>query len=296
MADGKSRGVDELKTSFMFVRHGDPLPHEWMARHPDWGKFPATRGPRPVPRQVVPGTAWDAAGAGEAAEYGLTSRPVSVGAPAVRRRRVPVHRLPTRAGSMDIRDAIGAYREASGTIDRAASAYLASAPGSCGATEHVPAGHVPAMPDAHTPEIDRPYHDHTHHGDAARPLGHSVSISEAMAHEGFVDAAKASSSPEDTLSVSEQGDKLRGLLGSASLATDPASTIESRDKPAFPNYQHAADDGTPGNNQAQNKQFKDVVRKLKLTYDQKQILHRDISGWDLDYHGIMERAIELFGK
>jgi len=28
MADGKGRGADELKTSFVFVRHGDPLPHE----------------------------------------------------------------------------------------------------------------------------------------------------------------------------------------------------------------------------------------------------------------------------
>jgi putative chitinase len=149
MADGKGRGANEIKTPFVFVRHGDPPPLDWMARHPGWVRFPATLVPRPVPQRVVPGTPWDAAGAGEAAEFGPMSRPVSVGAPVVRRRRVPVHRLPTGAGGMDMRDAVDAYRQASETIDRAASTYLASVAGSAGVDGHKPAGRAAAAPDGH---------------------------------------------------------------------------------------------------------------------------------------------------
>ncbi len=41
--------------------------------------------------------------------------------------------------------------------------------------------------------------------------------------------------------------------------------------------QVAANDGTPRNNQAQNKQFRDVVKILRLTPDQADQLQRDIS-------------------
>jgi len=268
MADGTGRGVNDIETPFVFVRHGDPLPLDWMARHPGWVKFPATLVPRPTPQPVVPSAPWDASGAGEAVGFRPTSRPVSVGAPVVQRRRVPVHRLPTGTRGMDTKGAIDAYRQASETMDMAASTYLASVAGRSGMTERVPTSPVAAALDAHTPESDGPHHDHTHHGEAARQFGHSVSISEATASKSFVDAAKASSSLENTLLASEQSDKLSGLLELTSSATDPASTIKGWNKPASPNYQYAADDGTPG----------------------------DISGWDLDYHGILERALEMFGK
>ncbi len=143
----------------MFVRHGDPLPHEWMARHPGWVRFPATLVPRPVPRQVVPGGAWGTAGMGEAVG-GPTSRPVSVGTPVVRRRRVPSHRLPTGAGGMDTKGAIGAYRQASETVDRAASTYLASVAGSAGADGHEPTGRAAAVPDGHKGAAGRERHAH----------------------------------------------------------------------------------------------------------------------------------------
>ncbi len=124
MADGKSRGANEIGTPFVFVRHGDPLPLDWMARHPGWIRFPATLVPRPTPRPVVPSAPWDAAGAGEAAGYGPTSRPVSVGAPVVRRRRVPVHRLPT--GELrDAEDPVAAYLRISKAMDEVASTCLA---------------------------------------------------------------------------------------------------------------------------------------------------------------------------
>lgn len=42
MAKSDAAGGDRLEASFVFVKHGDPMPREWMARHPDWVKFPAT--------------------------------------------------------------------------------------------------------------------------------------------------------------------------------------------------------------------------------------------------------------
>ena len=54
--------------------------------------------------------------------------------------------------------------------------------------------------------------------------------------------------------------------------------------------------GTPGNNQAQNQQFNDVVNKLKLTKNQAQILHRAIRHLNYGYWEILEEALALFGK
>lgn len=53
--------------------------------------------------------------------------------------------------------------------------------------------------------------------------------------------------------------------------------------------------GTPGNNQAQNKQVTDICRELKLNRSQRRTLHDHISGDNLGYHDIRSIAIELFG-
>jgi hypothetical protein len=57
-----------------------------------------------------------------------------------------------------------------------------------------------------------------------------------------------------------------------------------------------ANDGTPGNNQAQNKQVNDVVRQLKLTKDERQQLHREISGLNLGFQEILQIGREIKGK
>ena len=36
---------NSFSVPFVFVAHGDPLPEEWMAQHPDWVRFPATMVP-----------------------------------------------------------------------------------------------------------------------------------------------------------------------------------------------------------------------------------------------------------
>ncbi|NTJ44997.1 DUF4150 domain-containing protein [Agrobacterium larrymoorei] len=58
----------------------------------------------------------------------------------------------------------------------------------------------------------------------------------------------------------------------------------------------AANDGTPGNNRAQNAQVDAVCRILKLTKDQRQMLHREIGGQNYGFQEIMECAKDMFGK
>jgi filamentous hemagglutinin len=54
--------------------------------------------------------------------------------------------------------------------------------------------------------------------------------------------------------------------------------------------------GTPGNNQAQNKQFRSIVVGLSLSKAQARQLHEEITGQDLGYHEIRAIAIDLFGN
>ena len=49
-------GPGDLQTPFLFVPHGDPLPLDWMARHPGWVKFPATMVPRRPAARTGTGT------------------------------------------------------------------------------------------------------------------------------------------------------------------------------------------------------------------------------------------------
>jgi len=71
------------------------------------------------------------------------------------------------------------------------------------------------------------------------------------------------------------------------------------DAPAGDIEQLAGGEGTPGNNQAQNKQFKAVIKAVikAMGLDQRQArqLHDEISGEGLGYHEIMERAQDMFG-
>lgn len=58
----------------------------------------------------------------------------------------------------------------------------------------------------------------------------------------------------------------------------------------------AANDGTPGNNQAQNKQVKDVVRILGLTKDERRELHNEISGKNYGFQEILRIGREIKGN
>jgi len=84
MADDKP-GSSDLKAAFVFVKHGDPPPTEWMAAHPGWVKFPATLVPRPA-GSARPGRAYlPVPGAEPGSVESGTARPVAMGAPMVQR-------------------------------------------------------------------------------------------------------------------------------------------------------------------------------------------------------------------
>ncbi|WP_081765258.1 PAAR domain-containing protein [Robbsia andropogonis] len=78
-------------------------------------------------------------------------------------------------------------------------------------------------------------------------------------------------------------------LGGAEAFEYPSPSVD-RD-----GFLMAGAEGTPGNNQAQNKQFNAVVKQLGLDKRQARLLHEDITGENLGYHEIMERAQDMFG-
>jgi len=54
-----------------------------------------------------------------------------------------------------------------------------------------------------------------------------------------------------------------------------------------------ASDGTPGNNQAQNKQVRDIVNKYGLNREQQRKLHDEITGQNYGYREIEEVARQI---
>ncbi|WP_460017782.1 hypothetical protein, partial [Lactovum odontotermitis] len=50
---------------------------------------------------------------------------------------------------------------------------------------------------------------------------------------------------------------------------------------------------TPGNNQSQNKQFNDIIKKYKLNKAQQRTLHEEITGQGMGYHEIEEIARDI---
>jgi hypothetical protein len=96
--------------------------------------------------------------------------------------------------------------------------------------------------------------------------------------------------------TAEGGDEVADDRGETSSPLGGAQSFEyGEDAPAGDVEQLAGGEGTPGNNQAQNKQFKAVVKAMGLDQRQARQLHDEISGEGLGYHEIMERAQDMFG-
>ncbi len=61
-------------------------------------------------------------------------------------------------------------------------------------------------------------------------------------------------------------------------------------------------DAYPRNNQDQNAQVKGALKEIerelgrKLNKDDKEKLHRHISGWNYGYHEIIEEGVEILKK
>jgi hypothetical protein len=60
--------------------------------------------------------------------------------------------------------------------------------------------------------------------------------------------------------------------------------------------QLAANDGTPGNNQAQNAQMDAIVRILRLNKDQRRELHDVITGQNHGFQEVLSIAKDMFGE
>ena len=92
-------------------------------------------------------------------------------------------------------------------------------------------------------------------------------------------------------------DPLGLISGGAAAAGAPSPNPN----PGNPNgsggcVQNASDDGTPGDNQRQNKQFRDIVKQLGLNQDQARQLHDEISGQNYGYHEILQIGQGMFGE
>lgn len=90
-------------------------------------------------------------------------------------------------------------------------------------------------------------------------------------------------------------------LGDAALATATGAVIGWAAYEVVQKVKEGKQrDGTPGWNGPQNNQFGDAVKAIerktgkKLTDDQKEKLHDEISGMDYGYHEIVEEGYWLF--
>ncbi|PKU21511.1 hypothetical protein, partial [Telmatospirillum siberiense] len=113
--------------------------------------------------------------------------------------------------------------------------------------------------------------------------------------------AAATSSVQDagpTVPGSDQTQSLAGNVASdaAGLSEGFMSAEQNQNNNDTGKIQIAGTDGTPGNNQAQNAQVSAIVRILRLTPDQRQLLHQEISGQNYSYKEILQTAKDMFGK
>ncbi|WP_322789310.1 hypothetical protein [Paraburkholderia diazotrophica] len=103
--------------------------------------------------------------------------------------------------------------------------------------------------------------------------------------------------PADNLTTEERNARtnivsslVAGIAGSSGLSVATATGAAQIET------ENNGSTGTPGNNQAQNRQTRAVAVALKLTADQAEELHRWIGGQQMGYHEIMQEAKMLFNK
>jgi hypothetical protein len=102
--------------------------------------------------------------------------------------------------------------------------------------------------------------------------------------------------PSDGLTVEQRNarvDAISSLVAGVAGAGGNASTASST---AQIETENNGASGTPGNNQAQNKQFRSIVAELGLSKEQARGLHDEITGQNLGYHEIRAIAIDMFGN
>lgn len=101
----------------------------------------------------------------------------------------------------------------------------------------------------------------------------------------------------NNLTVEERNARV-GIVNSlvASIASSTGFSVSAASDAAWIETENNGASGTPGNNQVQNKQFRSIVVELGLSKSQARELHDEITGENLSYQEILERAVDMFGS
>jgi hypothetical protein len=118
----------------------------------------------------------------------------------------------------------------------------------------------------------------------------------AMAAGGAMRAAKAGNLEGAPVAAVSPSDKVSLSPQPAETGAQPVVHVSPIVAPPRALFQLVADDGTPGNNQAQNAQVNSIVRVLGLNKDQRRQLHDEITGQNLGYQQILKIAKDMFGE
>ena len=107
-----------------------------------------------------------------------------------------------------------------------------------------------------------------------------------------VSAAAVSATAATATTVAAVGVGAMAVSGAAVAAGTIGSNVSYSQKNNRNNNPNSR--GTPRNNQAQNRQFDDVVKKLKLNKSQARRLHDEITGQGFDFSEIYQTALDMF--
>jgi len=100
----------------------------------------------------------------------------------------------------------------------------------------------------------------------------------------------------DFVALQRANGRLGGPSGDSRPLGDASPFAYHPDVPDDGVVQLAGSQGTPRNNQAQNAQFRAVVKALGLNPSQARQLHEEISKQGLGYHEMLERGRDIFGE
>lgn len=154
----------------------------------------------------------------------------------------------------------------------------------------VPVDHQPDFEDVSLVPVD---HDpFSADGVTLEAQAQSAQTQTPLAQPQSTQAQSQSQPPQLTTAASQPNAGMPANNAQNSPLVDPKASSPA----SAPDIQVAANDGTPGNNQAQNAQVRAIQVELGLDKDQRQQLHDAISGQGYGYHRIREIAIEMFGK
>lgn len=107
---------------------------------------------------------------------------------------------------------------------------------------------------------------------------------------------KANFNPDQPRDAHGRWTDERGTADAVPLSPAPATSMRPGDATATPANRHPTAAQLAADNQRENKMVRDIVVRLRLSPDQRQQLHRAISGQGYTYQEILKEAQEMFDK